>query len=126
MTHTRFERLPPSLKCPPVIFVPTSESPTTVHAIDTYIESNKDRFLSELLDLLRIPSVSADPKYKADVARCAEAVKQRMVEAGLDKVEVCPTAGHPIVYGEKIIDPATTMYNPLILWTFGTAAPSSR
>lgn len=73
--------------------------------LDTYIETNKDRFLSELLDLLRIPSVSADPTYKADVARCAEAVKQRLVEAGADKVEICPTKGHPIVYGEKIIDP---------------------
>ncbi len=72
---------------------------------DTYIESNKQRFLDELLDLLRIPSVSADPKYKADVARCAEAVKNSLVEAGADKVEVCPTKGHPIVYGEKIVDP---------------------
>ncbi|MCL4280774.1 MAG: dipeptidase [Flavobacteriales bacterium] len=74
--------------------------------VDAHIEANKGRFLDELLDLLRIPSVSADPKYKADVARCAEAVKVRLVEAGLDKVEVCPTPGHPIVYGEKIIDPA--------------------
>ena len=74
-------------------------------ATDTYIETNKDRFLNELLDLLRIPSVSADPKYKADVARCAETVKQRLIEAGADKVEICPTPGHPIVYGEKIIDP---------------------
>ena len=54
-------------------------------AIDAYIETHKDRFLSELLDLLRIPSVSADPKYKGDVARCAEAVKQRLIEAGADK-----------------------------------------
>jgi len=77
-----------------------------VQTIDTYIDSNKERFLNELLDLLRIPSVSADPKYKADVARCAETVKQRMVEAGLEKVEVCSTKGHPIVYGEKIVDPA--------------------
>ncbi|MDX9751533.1 MAG: peptidase dimerization domain protein, partial [Flavobacteriales bacterium] len=77
-----------------------------MQAIDSYIETHKDRFIDELLDLLRIPSVSADPKYKADVARCAEAVKQRLEEAGLDKVEVCPTAGHPIVYGEKIVDPA--------------------
>ncbi len=73
---------------------------------DTYIDTNKDRFLNELLDLLRIPSVSADPKYKADVARCAETVKQRLVEAGADKVEICTTPGHPIVYGEKIIDPS--------------------
>ncbi|MBS1569339.1 MAG: M20/M25/M40 family metallo-hydrolase, partial [Bacteroidetes bacterium] len=74
-------------------------------SVDAHIETNKDRFLSELLDLLRIPSVSADPKYKADVARCAGAVKQRMAEAGLENVEICPTAGHPIVYGEKMVDP---------------------
>ena len=75
-------------------------------SVEEHIETNKERFLNELLDLLRIPSVSADPKYKADVARCAEAVKKRMEEAGLEKVEVCSTKGHPIVYGEKIIDPA--------------------
>ncbi len=103
-------------------------------AIDTYIESNKDRLLNELLDLLRIPSVSADPKYKADVARCAEAVKQRLVEAGADKVEVCPTAGHPIVYGEKIVDPekqTVLVYghydvqppDPLELWHSGPFEP---
>ena len=85
--------------------VSTTAAPA-LNTTDTYIETNKERFLNELLDLLRIPSVSADPKYKGDVARCAEAVKQRLVEAGADKVEICPTAGHPIVYGEKIIDPA--------------------
>ncbi|MBK8499824.1 MAG: dipeptidase [Flavobacteriales bacterium] len=105
-----------------------------MHAIDTYIDAQKDRFLSELLDLLRIPSVSADPKYKADVARCAEAVKQRMTEAGLEKVEVCPTKGHPIVYGEKILDPAkptVLVYghydvqppDPLDLWHSGPFDP---
>ncbi|MBL0045744.1 MAG: dipeptidase [Flavobacteriales bacterium] len=76
-----------------------------MNTVDAFIDQNKDRFLNELLDLLRIPSVSADPNYKADVARCAEEVKKRLVEAGADKVEICPTAGHPIVYGEKIIDP---------------------
>jgi acetylornithine deacetylase/succinyl-diaminopimelate desuccinylase-like protein len=75
-------------------------------SVDEHIEANKDRFLGELLDLLRIPSVSADPKYRKDVARCAEEVKTRMAEAGLENVEVCPTKGHPIVYGEKVIDPA--------------------
>lgn len=75
-------------------------------SVDEYIEANKDRFLEELLGLLRIPSVSADPKYKEDVARCAEAVKQRMEEAGLEKVEVCTTPGNPVVYGEKITDPS--------------------
>lgn len=73
--------------------------------ISNYINSNKDRFLNELLDLLRIPSVSADPKCKADVIRTAEAVKQRLIEAGADKVEVSKTNGYPVVYGEKIIDP---------------------
>ena len=66
---------------------------------------HKDRFLSELVDLLRIPSVSADSKYKGDVANCANAVKEHLLKAGCDKAEVCTTAGHPIVYGEKIIDP---------------------
>ncbi len=102
--------------------------------IDSYIEANKDRFINELLDLLRIPSVSADPKYKADVARCAEAVKQRLIEAGLDQVEVCPTAGHPIVYGQKIVDPrkpTVLIYghydvqppDPLELWDSGPFDP---
>ncbi len=71
-----------------------------------YLAQNKQRFLDELLELLRIPSVSADSKYKQDVARCAEAVKEAMLNAGCDKAEICPTAGHPIVYGEKIKDPA--------------------
>ena len=101
---------------------------------DAFIEQNKDRFLNELLDLLRIPSVSADPKYKGDVARCAEEVKKRMEEAGLEKVEVCPTKGHPIVYGEKIVDPAkptVLVYghydvqppDPLDLWHSGPFDP---
>ena len=105
-----------------------------MQALDTYIKAQEDRFLNELLDLLRIPSVSADPKYKADVARCAAEVKKRMEEAGLEKVEICPTAGHPIVYGEKIIDPAkptVLVYghydvqpaDPLELWDSGPFEP---
>jgi acetylornithine deacetylase/succinyl-diaminopimelate desuccinylase-like protein len=112
--------------------MPQTLSPA--QAIDEYIKANEQRFLDELLDLLRIPSVSADPKYKADVARCAEAVKQRMVEAGLDGVEVCPTQGHPIVYGEKIVDPTlptVLVYghydvqppDPLDLWHSGPFDP---
>lgn len=99
-----------------------------------YQSQNKDRFLDELLDLLRIPSVSADSKYKGDVARCADAVKEHMLKAGCDKAEVCPTAGHPIVYGEKIIDPnlpTVLVYghydvqpaDPLNLWTSGPFEP---
>ena len=71
-----------------------------------YLETNKDRFLNELLELLRIPSVSADSKYAADVKRTAEFVAEKLKAAGADQVEVCATAGHPIVYGEKIIDPS--------------------
>lgn len=74
--------------------------------IKSYIDQNKDRFISELMDLLRIPSVSADSKYKSDVARTAEFVKNSLEKAGADKVEICPTPGHPIVYAEKIINPS--------------------
>ncbi|HET6768378.1 MAG TPA: dipeptidase [Chitinophagaceae bacterium] len=70
-----------------------------------YQLKNKDRFLNELLELLRIPSVSARSEHKADMVKCAEAVKKRILEAGADKAEIFPTNGHPIVYGEKIIDP---------------------
>jgi acetylornithine deacetylase/succinyl-diaminopimelate desuccinylase-like protein len=71
-----------------------------------YIERNKDKFLNELVDLLRIPSVSTDKNYKADVLRAAAFIKERLEEAGADKVEICETGGYPIVYGEKIIDPS--------------------
>ncbi len=70
-----------------------------------YLEKNKQRFLDELLDWLRIPSVSADPKFKNDVQRAAEYLRDRLKEAGLDNVEIMPTPGHPVVYAEKIIDP---------------------
>lgn len=96
--------------------------------INAYIQSNKDRFLNELLELLRIPSVSADPKYKNDVLRTAEAVKEKLIAAGADNVEVCQTAGYPIVYGEKMINPSlptVLVYghydvqpaDPINLWT---------
>lgn len=75
-------------------------------ALNNYLEENKDRFLEELMELLRIPSVSADPEFQDDVFDAAEFVKEKLIEAGADNVEVCPTAGFPIVYGEKIIDPA--------------------
>jgi acetylornithine deacetylase/succinyl-diaminopimelate desuccinylase-like protein len=71
-----------------------------------YIEANKDRFLQELLDLLRIPSVSANPAHAADMQRMAEATAEKLRVAGADNVEICPTAGYPIVYGEKMIDPS--------------------
>ena len=70
-----------------------------------YLEKNKQRQLDELLELLRIPSVSADKEFEDDVFEAAEFVKARLEAAGADEVEICPTAGNPIVYGEKIIDP---------------------
>lgn len=74
--------------------------------INQYIQTHQDRFLSELFDLLRIPSVSADSKHKPDVRKAAEYVIQKLKDAGADKVELCETKGHPIVYGEKMIDPS--------------------
>jgi acetylornithine deacetylase/succinyl-diaminopimelate desuccinylase-like protein len=76
-----------------------------MQGVKNYIDQNKQRFLDELFDLLRIPSVSANPDFKEDVFEAAEFIKARLVEAGADLVEVCPTDGYPIVYGEKIIDP---------------------
>lgn len=73
--------------------------------VKSYIEKHKVRFLNELVDLLKIPSISADSKYKNDVLATAEAVQQRLQEAGCDKVEICETPGYPVVFGEKIIDP---------------------
>jgi acetylornithine deacetylase/succinyl-diaminopimelate desuccinylase-like protein len=92
-----------------------------------YLNANKDKFLNELLDLLRIPSVSADSKFSEDVKKTADFVAEKLKEAGADNVEICPTAGHPIVYGEKIIDaslPTVLVYghydvqpaDPLDLW----------
>ncbi|MCC2546180.1 dipeptidase [Hymenobacter sp. BT175] len=72
----------------------------------SYLEENQDRFLSELLDWLRIPSVSADPKFHGDVLKAADYLKARFEELGVENVELCQTAGNPIVYGEKIVDPS--------------------
>jgi acetylornithine deacetylase/succinyl-diaminopimelate desuccinylase-like protein len=74
--------------------------------MNNYINENKDRFINELMDMLRIPSVSADPMFKGDVLHTAEFVRERLQEAGADHVELCQTKGYPIVYGEKIVDPS--------------------
>lgn len=71
--------------------------------INQYIEENKDRFLEELFDLLRIPSVSTDKNFKDEVVKAANFLKNSLIKAGADNVEVCPTQGNPIVYGEKLI-----------------------
>ena len=102
--------------------------------IKKYIENNKDRFINELIDLLKIPSISADPAYKEDVLNCAHLVAKLMNNAGAENVEVCKTAGYPIVYGEKIIDnnlPTVLVYghydvqppDPLELWESGPFEP---
>ena len=95
--------------------------------IKSYVDQHKDRFLNELIDLLKIPSISADSAYKKDVLKTAEAIKTRLEEAGCDTVEVCQTEGYPIVYGEKTIDknlPTVLVYghydvqppDPMDLW----------
>ena len=92
-----------------------------------YIQKNKQRFLDELLDMLRIPSVSANPENKNDMLKMADSVKNHLVKAGVDKVEICQTDGYPVVYGEKIVDkklPTVMVYghydvqpaDPLELW----------
>ena len=98
-----------------------------MHGIQSYIETHKDRFLNELLDLLKIPSVSADSAFIDDVFNTADVIKVRLLEAGCDHVEICETDGFPIVYGEKIIDaslPTVLVYghydvqpaDPIELW----------
>ncbi len=69
-----------------------------------YQEENKERFLQEMMDLLRIPSVSARDEHKDDMIKCAEAVKAALLSSGCNKAQVMQTGGHPVVYGEKIID----------------------
>ncbi|MDO7743916.1 MAG: dipeptidase [Pedobacter sp.] len=105
--------------------------------IKKYVEDNKQRFLDELFELLRFPSVSADPKYKGDVLKTADFVAEKLKEAGADKVEVCQTAGYPIIYGEKLIDeklPTVLIYghydvqpaDPLELWDTPPFEPTVR
>lgn len=99
-----------------------------------YIADNQDKFLNELMDLLRIPSVSADSAFKDDVLKTAEAVAKSLENAGATKVEICPTPGYPIVYAEKIVDPSlptVLVYghydvqpaDPIELWESGPFEP---
>ncbi|MEZ4798525.1 MAG: dipeptidase [Flavobacteriales bacterium] len=105
--------------------------------VQSFITENKQRFLDELFELLRIPSVSADPAYKNDVMKTAEKVAEYMKNAGADNVELCQTDGYPIVYGEKIIDaskPTVLVYghydvqpaDPIELWTSPAFEPVIR
>jgi acetylornithine deacetylase/succinyl-diaminopimelate desuccinylase-like protein len=103
----------------------------------SYLETNKQRFLDELLELLRIPSVSADSTFKGDVRRAAEYVKDKLTAAGLDKAQLYETPGHPVVYAEKIVDktkPTVLVYghydvqpaDPYELWESPPFEPTIR
>jgi acetylornithine deacetylase/succinyl-diaminopimelate desuccinylase-like protein len=105
-----------------------------MNAIQNYISEHKNRFISELIELLKIPSVSADTAYTQDVLDTAKAVEKALLAAGCDAVEICETDGYPIVYGEKIIDanlPTVLVYghydvqpaDPINLWTFPPFEP---
>lgn len=102
--------------------------------VNQYIASNKQRFLDELLELLKIPSISADSKFKGDVLKMANALSVKLKEAGAENIELIDTAGHPIVYGDKIIDPnlpTVLVYghydvqppDPIDLWESGPFEP---
>lgn len=95
--------------------------------IKDYIDDNKNRFLEELFELLRIPSVSADPKHKEDIKATAELLKSHFDEIGMENVEICETPGNPVVYADKIFNdelPTVLIYghydvqpaDPLELW----------
>ena len=105
--------------------------------IRKYVNDNKQRFLDELFELLRFPSISADQKYKDEMLKTAEFVAEKLKIAGADLVEICPTAGYPIVYGEKILDislPTVLVYghydvqppDPLELWKTPPFEPTIR
>jgi len=74
--------------------------------LQNYIQENKNRFLEELFEVLRVPSISSSAEHKDYMTQTAEIIKQKLLDAGVDKAEVCPTEGAPVVLGEKIIDPA--------------------
>ncbi|WP_172915906.1 dipeptidase [Capnocytophaga canimorsus] len=108
-----------------------------MHSVKEYIDKHKERFVNELIDLLKIPSVSADSAHSQDVINTAEAVKEALEKAGCDRVEICQTPGYPIVYGEKIIDPklpTVLVYghydvqpaDPIELWTSDPFEPVIR
>ncbi len=76
-----------------------------MNTIKNYISQHKDRFINELIELLKIPSISADSNYSNDVIKTSEVIKEALLKAGCDHVEICETPGYPIIYGEKIVDP---------------------
>jgi len=102
-----------------------------------YIENNKERFLEELFSILRIPSISSDPTAKDDMMSCAQSLVDLLIQAGADSADVCPTEGHPVVFGQKIIDPSlktVLIYghydvqpvDPIGMWKSGPFEPEIR
>src|SRR5664279_1650310 len=105
-----------------------------MQAWKTYQDNNQEKFLEELKALLRIPSISSDSTHQLDMVTCATAVKKALLDAGASKAEIFPTAGHPVVYAEKIVDaskPTVLVYghydvqpvDPLELWHTGPFEP---
>ena len=99
-----------------------------MNSIKQYVQENKERFINELIELLKIPSVSADKAYEKEVVKMASSIKESLEKAGCKHVEICETPGYPIVFGEHIIDatlPTVLVYghydvqppDPLELWT---------
>jgi acetylornithine deacetylase/succinyl-diaminopimelate desuccinylase-like protein len=108
-----------------------------MNVIKEYVESHKDRFLNELFDLIRIPSVSSKSDGKDDMLKAAEYLKNALLKAGADHAEVKNTKGWPVVYGHKIIDkslPTVLVYGhydvqpaePLNLWASPPFEPEVR
>jgi acetylornithine deacetylase/succinyl-diaminopimelate desuccinylase-like protein len=106
-------------------------------SIKTYIEENKDRILDELFGLIRIPSISSESAHKDDMVKAAEYIKQAILNAGADRAEVIPSKGNPVVFGEKIVDPAAPTVliyahydvmpvDPIELWTSNPFEPEIR
>lgn len=105
--------------------------------LQAYYAENEPRFLEELFSLIRIPSISAEPRHKPDLERCAERWKELLLSSGVDRAEVMPSAGNPLVYGEKIVGeglPTVLVYShydvmpvePLALWTSAPFEPEVR
>lgn len=105
--------------------------------VSNYVTQHKDRFINELFELLRIPSISADSAYQSDTLRCAQVVRDSLLQAGVDKAEICETSGFPVVYAEKVVDPnapTVVVYghydvqpaDPLELWSSPAFEPEIR
>src|SRR5574344_2706534 len=106
-------------------------------SVKSYIESNKERFLNELFSLIRIPSISAKQENKSDMLACANRWVELLLSSGADKALVMPTAGNPVVYGEKLFSkdaPTVLIYahydvmpaEPMELWTSSPFEPEIR